>query len=302
MTDAQKYQKRKNQLIILFMILLVVFVCVMCWIVIYAKNNPPETFLDPADIEIKQMQVVDYIPSPEQNYITITESNSFIVTENGEELQLVLNDTKEIKLLRDETQESINIMQNDNNINNNIKLIYQRDDNSLILTETGELYKLIDNEIVDGQLNVGQILTNMTINELVYFSPNVDKVLGLNEENKLINIDTLREYNGVIEEIKTTTSTIYVYEDNSFGIEEGKVFVDEYNNVIKINISFDNKIISDDNVIYEINAVDNTLSTSSLGEFRDVGYRRETEDDLFSVTVRSTTGIYDFNSNYYYMK
>lgn len=303
MTEAQKFQKKKNLLIILFMILLVVFVCVMCWIVIYAKNNPPATFLNPEDIEIKQIQSVDYFSSTEQNYILITNSNNFTVTENGENFKLILNNEKEIKLLRNDIEESIDIMQNDKNINNNIKLIYQNGDNNLILTETGDLYKLIDTGIVDGQLKVGKILNNMEVTDLVFFGSVNSNVFALTtNSNKAININTQKEYNGVIQEIQTATSIIYVYENYSFGLEEGKIFVDDYNNIINISMSFDNKIISTDNIVYEINATDNTLLTSSIGEFRNIGYSKDTNSDMYTITMRSTTGIYDFQSSYYYMK
>lgn len=303
MTEAQKYQKKKNLLIILFMFLLVVFVCLMCGIVIYSKLNPPETFLNPDEIEIKQVQAVDYFTSENSRYTLITEPNNFVVTENGENLKLILNDENQIKVLRNENEEIIKIMQNEKDINNNIKLIYQKEEDSLILTQTGELYRLIDTGIVNGELKVGKILNNMEVVDLVFYgSINSDIFAITNNTNAVININNQKEYNGVVEEIKTDTSTIYVYEDNSFGLEEGKRYVDEYNNIINISMSFDNKIISTENVIYEINPGDNTLSTSSLGNFRNVGYSKDQNSSTFKITLRSTTGYYDFNSNYYYTK
>lgn len=302
MSESQKYQRKKNILIILFMFLLVVFVCIICGIFIYAKNNPAQKFISPDEIEIKQVNTLDYSITADSSYVTITKPNSFIVTENGEEFKLILTELGEIKVSKGGIEDSIEIIQNDNNINNNIKVIYQTENESLILTEAGELYKLINTEIVDNQLKVGQILTNMEVKDLIYVGAGSDTAFALNEKDKLINISSLKEYNGVIREIKTQTSTIYVYEDHSFGLEEGKVFVDDYNKVIKINISFDNKIIADNNVIYEINSADNTLSTSSLGEFKKIGYKKEQNDNTYKITLLSNTGMYDFYSSYYYAK
>ena len=300
MSDAQKYQKKKNLLIILFLILLVVFVCLICGILIYAKNNPPQQFKSPDEIEILQMQAVDYPEPTNPKYKIITEPNSFDVTENEQELQLVLTNTKEIKLSKNGVEEPIKIMLNETDINNNIKLIYQTQKDSLILTQTGELYRLIHTNIENGALKAGKILANMEVKEIVKMSKITASTYILNGENKLINIDNLKEYSGIIEEIKTDTATIYVYENEYFGLEEGKMFVDKNNQGIRIKISFDDKIIALNDTIYEINTTDKTLSTSKLGEFREVGRREDPETKAVKLSLLTTTGFYELNSSYYY--
>ena len=299
MSDTQKYQKKKNLLIVLFLILLIAFVCVMCAIVIYAKKNPPRDFLSPDEIEIRQIQAVENPTPTAPKYTTVTESTTFKVKENEEELELILTDNKEIKLLKNNQEETIQIMQNDKNVNNNIKIIYQSENDSLILTETGEIYKLIDTKITQGQLKVGQIMANTKVNEIIRISPKTESTYVLAEENKMVNIDNQKEYSGIIAELKSSTSTIYVYENGGFGTEEGKVFVDESNTIIKLKIAFDNKVIGESDTIYEVNAADNTLSTSKLGMFEEVGYKKETED-TYKITLQSNTGVNNFTSSYYY--
>jgi len=304
LSEAQKYQKKKNRLIVLFLVLLVVFVGIMCAILIYAKNNPPRKFISPDDIEIKEMQVFDYeyVSPTNPDYIEVTESTNFIVTEEEQELELTLTEDKEIKLVREDQEEAIEIMQNDKNVNNNIKLIYQKGETSLILTETGELYKLIDTNLTDGQLKVGQVLSNMKVKNIIRFTNSVAGTYIINEENKLINLDNQKEYKGVIQEVNTGTSTIYIYEKYYFGLEEGKVFVDENNQFIKINIAFENKIVDEYNRIYEIDAVNNTISTSNFGEFDEIGFQKEENEEIYKMTIITNTGVYDLNSSYYYKR
>lgn len=302
MTEAQKYQKKKNILIILFMVLLVAFVCLICYFFIYAKNNPPETFLDPSEIEIVQMNTADYVSTNNQSYTLIESQNDFIVTENGKELNLKLTETNEIKLLREEKEESIEILQNETNINKDIKLIYQTENSGLILTNSGQLYKINDTNIENGQLKVGQVLTDMQINDFVFLGVETTSVFVVNSDNTIINADTLKEYNGVVDQIETTAGTVYIYADDSFGTEEGKMFIDESNSDLKINIAFDNKIITAQNIIYEINPVDGSLSTSNLGTFRRIGYKKNAGENTYTITLLTTTGSYDYTSNYYYAK
>lgn len=299
MSDAQKYQKKKNILIILLLVLLVVFVVIMCGIIIYAKKHPPMKFLDPKDIEIKQMQVIDYNATENINYTELTESNTFRVIEEDQEYLLTLNN-QEIKLLRAENEESIEILQNDKNINYNIKLIYQTTRESLILTQNGELYKLTDNNLEDGKLKVGEILTNIKVRNIVIFPDKTANTYVITEDNKILNIDTQEEYNGIIQEITTGTSTIYIYENNYFGVEKGKIVVNEYNEPLRIKISFDNKIIEETDTIYEINPVDNTVSTSNLGSFSKVWYKLNEDTNIYDVTLMSSTGYNDFTSIYYH--
>jgi len=299
MSDAQKYQRKKNILIILFMFLLVIFVGVICMILIYAKKNPPEKFLSKEDIEIVQMKTMEYDFSNNQNYSEVMESNTFRVTENNQELQLILTKDKNIKIQREEADEIIDIMQNDKNINNNIKLIYQTERESLILTDDGNLYKLTDATVVDNKIKVGQILTNMKVKGIVYFPNKTSNKYIINNENKVINIDTLEEYKGITNKINTGTSTIYIYENKMFGLEEGKIIVDEYNRPLTIKISFDDKIIAENDVIYQINSLENTLFTSNLGSFYQIGYRSN-ENGIYDITLKSSTGYETFTSTYYY--
>jgi len=299
MSDAQKYQRKKNILIILFMFLLVIFVGVICMILIYAKKNPPEKFLSKEDIEIVQMKTMEYDFSNNQNYSEVMESNTFKVTENNQELQLILTKDKNIKIQREEADEIIDIMQNDKNINNNIKLIYQTERESLILTDDGNLYKLTDATVVDNKIKVGQILTNMKVKGIVYFPNKTSNTYIINNENKVINIDTLEEYKGITNKINTGTSTIYIYENKMFGLEEGKIIVDEYNRPLTIKISFDDKIIAENDVIYQINSLENTLFTSNLGSFYQIGYRSN-ENGIYDITLKSSTGYETFTSTYYY--
>jgi len=299
MSDAQKYQRKKNILIILFMFLLVIFVGVICMILIYAKKNPPEKFLSKEDIEIVQMKTMEYDFSNNQNYSEVMESNTFRVTENNQELQLILTKDKNIKIQREEADEIIDIMQNDKNINNNIKLIYQTERESLILTDDGNLYKLTDATVVDNKIKVGQILTNMKVKGIVYFPNKTSNTYIINNENKKINIDTLEEYKGITNKINTGTSTIYIYENKMFGLEEGKIIVDEYNRPLTIKISFDDKIIAENDVIYQINSLENTLFTSNLGSFYQIGYRSN-ENGISDITLKSSTGYETFTSTYYY--
>ena len=296
------YQKKKNALIVVFMVLLVALVALICYIFIYAKLNPPREFVSQDDIAILQMQSIDYKQLATTTYSPVQSFENFDIIDGEENVTLTLTNEKVIKLLRNDELESIEIMLNDNNINTNIKTIYQTANEGLILTDDGNLYKLVDNKLEDGKLRVGQILTNMEVKEIVNLNLVTDYIYVLTGDSKLINVNTQKEYNGVVEEIKTSTSTIYVYENYSFGLEEGKIFVDQNNLPLKINISFDNKIITDSNVIYEINSSDNNLYTSKLGEYEKVWYKYKDGESIYDVAVLSNTGLNEVRSTYYYSK
>lgn len=300
MTEAQKYQKRKNTLIILFMVLLVAFVCLICYIFIYAKKNPPMEFLDPNSIEIKQMSTADYVFDDKKEYQIIEKSNDFYVADNGEALKLTVNENGEAKILRNETEESVEILLNDANINNNIKMVYQRNEMSIILTNSGELYKLMNTAMENGQLKVGQILSENSIKGVVNMGTENEKLYIMTTENKVIDTNTLKEYNGVIKEFKNKNTTLYIYDDNSFGTEEGKIFINQQNEILTLKISFDNKVITLDGTVYEINETDGTLSTSNIGTYKSIGYRKNQDEETYKVTVLSNTGSYNFDSTYYY--
>lgn len=302
MTEAQKYQKRKNILIISFLILLVAFVCLICYIIIYSKNNPLMDFIDPAEIEIKQMKTADYVSENNRQYSIMKTSSEFKINENGESLDLKLGDDGIIKVVRGKEETPVEILLNETNINNNIKMITQNENISLILTKNGELYKLINTVLEDEQLKVGQILSSMSIKDFIYLGVESDSIFAINSEDKIINTETLKEYNGIIKELQTETTKIYIYDDHSFGTEEGKIFINENNEILELQVSFDNKVVTRDNTVYEINASDGSLSTSSIGTFITVGYRKNKDEDTYKVTILSNTGSYDFNSSYYYTR
>lgn len=302
LTEAQKYQKKKNGLIMLFMFLLLGFVGLMCFIVIVAKTNPVPKFLSQDEIEIVQMRAVDHPITAVGKYFVSTGTEKFTVTDKEKELNLVVNNEKQIMIIRNGVEEQIKIMLNNENINNNIKTLFQTKSESLILKEDGKLYKLIDTRIIDGQLTVGQIAKDVKIKNLVKFIIATEETYALTDNGKVVNINSLEEYQGIIKTIRTNNVTIYVYEDHTFGVEKGKVFIDQNNNFITINVAFDNKIIGDNNVIYEINPITKNLLTSNLGEFTQIGYKKNEDNSGYEITLFANTGMYDLNSSYYYKK
>lgn len=302
LTEAQKYQKKKNALIILFMVLLLGFVGLMCFIVISSKTNPIPKFLSQDEIDIVQMKEVEYQIATTGNYVVSSGTETFKVIDREEELNLIVNNEKQIMALRNGVEEPIEIMLNEENVNNNIKRLYQTKSESLILTEDGKLYKLISEWTTDGKLNVGQIAAEVNVKEIVKFIIATEDVYVLTEDERVVNAYSLDEYQGVIKTLTTNDLTIYVYEDYSFGVEIGKAFVDQNNNLITVNVAFDNKIIGDNNVIYEIDYMSRTLSTSNLGEFTQIGYKQKEDNSGYKITLFSNTGMYDFESGYYYKK
>ena len=302
MTEAQKYQRKRNILIIVFMFLLVVFVCVMCFIFIQSKINPLPKFISPDEIEIKQMNTLDYNNVENPAYVIINESNNFVVNENEQELNLILNSSNQVNVSRDGIEEDIQIISNDVNINDNIKIVYQDQKNSLILTNEGNLFKINDATLIDNKLNAEQILVDNKVKDIVKLVASTSDSYILDYSNRVINVNTNEQYTGIIDVIQTATSTIYVYEDFRFGLEQGKYFVDEYYQPIRINLSFDNKIIGENNVVYEIDSNSNTILTSNIGVFNKVGYSKPDDSDIYTINVLSNTGSHDLNSNYYYTR
>lgn len=302
MTDGQNYHKKKNTLIIVCLVLLVVFVGLMCYILIYAKMNPPKEFISPDDIEIITMNTVDYTPIEMPRYNIVAPNNEIMIMGADKPLNLKLTEEKTIKI--NETDEILKIMENEEDINSNIKAIYQLQvvDAYLILTEEADLYRTIDSNINEGTVFAEKIPTDSKVADIITINNIADNIFMLYEDGRMVNLNTLKEYNGVINELKTQTSTIYIYEDYSFGLEEGKIFVDQNNEIIQLNISFDNKIIAKNNVIYEINGINNTISTSKLGIFEKVWYNFKDNDSMYDVAVLSNTGMNEFRSSYYYTK
>ena len=301
MTEQQKYQKKKNILIISFLFLLVALVAFICYVFIYAKQNPPETFLDPSEIEIVQMNTADYTVESINNYSVINESNNFTVISEGKEYKLKLTEEGIVKIIVTDVEENIEILLNEENINHDIKIIYQTANISLFLTTDGKLYKLFSNTVEEGKLKVGQILADMTITDIVSLGLKTDRVFVKNSDEKIINTEILSEYNGIVDTIITPIGDLYVYEDDSFGTEEGKIFINQNNNELKISIAFDNKVISAENIVYEINS-DKTLSTSNLGTLRRIAFSKKDDEENYTIKILTTTGSYDFKSNYYYSK
>lgn len=299
MNESQNIHKKKNSLIIVLMVLAVAFVCLMCYIIIYAKKNPPLKFKSQDEIEVKLINTAQYNNLDKVNYTIIEQTTNFTVYEKDKELQLILKENGEVKVQRDDKEETVELMQGDNNVNNNIKLIYQKNDEGIILTNDGQLYKLLDSGIVNGQIQVGESLNGLNVTNVVTLGSRTEGVFVITDEEKIFSASTAKEYTGIIREVNTGTSTIYLYENGGFGLEEGKIFVDETNTVIDIIISFDNKIISRNNIIYEINTSDNTLSTSKLGVFSKVGYRKNEGENTYKINLLSNTGSYDFESSYY---
>lgn len=295
MTEAQKYQKKKNALLITFMILLLVLVCLICYIFIYVKMHPKKEYDSPDTIEIVTMTETDYEDSTDNlTYTEVTESTKFNITIDNEKKELEINENKEV--VNAETKEKVQLLLNKADINSNIKLLYQTENDNLILTEGGKLYRLLENT-----LNVGQILTNTEIKNIVKFKRATDDVYVLTSEDKVINVNTQKEYDGIIRTLKLNNNEIYVYEDYSISLEKGKVITDPEGNRIKFNIVFENKLIDDRNVIYEIDFTNKTVTTSKLGNLVKAGYGK-VEDSDYHINIETNTGIYNFESSYYYTK
>jgi len=299
MTEAQKYQKKKNALIVTFMILLLVFVCFICYIFIYVKQHPKKEFVSSDTIEIVKMQTKELEQKDEISYVEVTEATDFVVLSEEKEKRLILNDNKEI--IDSENSQKVKILLNDIDINNNIKMIYQNELGSLILSEDGKLYKLVNKNMTNASLNAGQILTNMEVKNIVTLEVKADSIYVLLNDNKLINVNTQEEYNRIIKTLETPSGNIYIYDNNGIALEEGKLFVDSEGNLIKLNIFFENKLIDEKSVIYEVDFINKEISTSKLGVMKQVGYGK-LENEPYSIRVEANTGYYDFKSEYYYTR
>lgn len=300
--DGKNYQKKKRALLVVFMFLLLVFVCLMCYVFIYSKQHPPKRYLSPDEIEIKQMISRDYVTSGNTPiYVEHTNSTDYTVKRGEEELKLIVEDNK-VKVDNGEEKIDVVLKLNDNDVNSDIKLICQRGEISLILTNDGKLYRPTDNTISnDNTINVGEILNNTPVSSLIEIT-NADNMYARTmEDNKIINVNTGKEYNGVIRELKCNGGIVYVYEDYSFGLEEGKVVANESNSAILINMIFENKLIDVYGNIYELDFVNKTVSTSKLGTMTKVGFSRD-DNGIYTLGLESSTGVYTFKSEYYYTK
>lgn len=301
MTEAQKYNKKKNLLIIAFMFLLVIFVGLICFIFIYVKMHPKKEYISPDTIQIITMQEKEYQPNIENvAYTELTDSTNFKVQQFSKEVTLKINENKEI--INSETQTKVEILLNNNNINENIKMIYQGKGENLILTEDGKMYRLLSSSLEEeNKANVGQILANVTVKNIVNMNVNTDEVYVLTEDNKLININTQKEYDGVIKQIETSSGTLYVYNDYSVTFEKGKILVNENGYSVKFNIMFNNKLIDEAALIYDVDFANKTLKTSNLGTMVKTSYSKN-ENQTYSIGLEANTGVYSFESEYYYTR
>lgn len=292
-------QKQKNILIGTFMLLLLIFVALICYIFIYAKNNPPKTYLDPDTIEIKEMSTKDYVFEGIEKYNVLEEKTNIIVKSAEEDLKLELSvENNKIKIV--DSEEQVKLFLNDNDINKNIKTIYQKNEDSLILTTDGKLYRISENVMTkDYTLEVGQILIDFNVKDILEISNSVEDTYVLTSDDKVINIDNMEEYKGIYKNLESSIGTLTIYTDNSFSMGNDKVFLDDKGNVIKFGFWFNNILISENNNIYEIDFSTKTLKTSKLDKLLNVSYAKQ-EDGSYNVTIESTTGVYNYTSAYYY--
>lgn len=301
MADIKNYQKKKNALIITFMALLLIFVCLICFIFIYVKQHPKKEYVSQDDIEIKDLVSIDYdITSNQTNYKTITESTDFILKNEKEEVSLKVSSNN--KIVISETEEEVKVLLNTRDVNNNVKFIYQDDNISLILTNDGKLYKLSDITLTeDNNINVGQILSATRVKNIVKVLSNPKETYVLTQDNKTLNVDSLEEYDGIIRELVTNEGILYIYSDYSFALEKGKVFTDEEGKVVRFNIFFDKKLVDENAIIYEVDFQNNAVSTSKLGILSKVGYG-PTSDNKYNISFEANTGKYSLVSDYYYTR
>ena len=303
MTEEQKLRKKKNILIILFMILLLVFVGIICAIFIWMKLHPKKVYDDPNLVPIETMTITDYQSITETpSYKEVTESTKFQIIQEGKKVLLVVNENNEI--VNSETNEKVEILFKDEDINNNVSIIYQSDYDSLILTTDGKLYKLLNSNLDDGnQLNVKQVLSNKRIKNITKFNIPGQSTYTyvLTTDNKVMNTNTQQEYDRVIKALTTENGIIYVYDDYSFGFEKGKIVTNPDGTIIKFNILFKNILIDEKSKVYELDYTNKTVKTSSLGTMNASSYMK-LEVGEYHVNVETNTGLYEFVSDYYYTK
>lgn len=290
--------KQKNILIILFMILLLVFVGLICYIFIYAKNNPVKTYLDPDTIEVKALTTKDYVYTGGSiEYMPVTESTKFKLSKSEEEINLIVENGK---LRKQDLEVEIKILLENNDINNDIKLIYQTDKDSIIFTNTGKLYRLLDTVITeDNSIEVTEILTDVNVQNISQISYSVEGIYVITDDNRVININTLEEYRGISKLLEGATGTLTLYTDETFSLGDEKIFIDNTGNDVKFNIWFENVLISENNKIYEIDFSTKTLRTSKLDSLLNVAYNKN-EEGIYDIIMETTTGVYEYTSNYYY--
>ena len=126
-------------------------------------------------------------------------------------------------------------------INNNIKTVFQRTEETLILTNDGKLYRLLEDVLTrDYILEANQILSDIYVEEILEVSRSVKSTYVLTNEGKAININNMEEYKGVYRTLESSEGKITIYTDNSFSIGNDKIFIDNGGNIIRFNFWFDN--------------------------------------------------------------
>lgn len=301
MTEEQKkYAKKRNTLIYIAMALLVIFVALMCYIVVYAKVNKKE-YVSPDTIVVNQMDEAKYAVNSVPSYVEVLESTDYIVKKGDEEIPLVLEENTLKVIDENDNLTDIIIKLNDTDINGKIKMVYQKGNESLILTTDGLLYRPLDNVLsLDNTMSVGQILSNIVVNSIV--EVNLSKyVYVMSNDSKIISITDGLEYDGVINVLECKGGNLYIYEDYSIGLQKGMVFVNENNASIKLNMLYNNVLIDVNGNIYEIDFTNKTMSNSKLGVMTRISYNRG-EDNVYTIGLETNTGNYNDKSDYYYTK
>ncbi len=294
-----KNNKKKNILIVAFVILLVIFIGLMIFIVLKAKERKEEKYIPKNNITIKEMMTTDYeLNNNIDNFQVVNNLENFNIIGVNEDYQAhIVN--KKLIYNKDGQDIELKLITDNSNIDENIKLIYQNLFYNLILTEDGKLYQAENNYLDENNnLVVNQIFSDYSISSLLLIDNFGKNILALTQDNKLLNISTLKEYNGIINEYKNNDITLYVYSDNSFSLEKDKVIIDENGNKIKFDIWFENKIIDKNGMIYEIDLDTKIIKTSKLNKLISISYKKQ--DDIYIVNIETTTGKYKINSKYYY--
>ena len=298
--EEKKYTKKRNTLIYIAMALLVIFVALICYIVVYSKMNPPKEYVSPDTIVVNKLNTMAYQVKGTPKYKEIVVSTEYIVKKDNNDYSLVLEDNT-LKVKENDLLSDIVVRVNDDNINGKIKLVYQSDDESLILTTDGLLYRPLDNVLsLDNTISVGQILSNENIKSIVEVNmSNYTYILSV--DNKIISTNDGMEYDGIINVLECDGGNLFVYEDYSIGFDKGMVFVNNDNTSVKLNILYSNILIDINGNVFDLDFINKTMSNSKLGVMSKIAYNRDS-NNVYTIGLETNTGNYSAKSNYYYMK
>ena len=298
--EEKKYTKKRNTLIYIAMALLVIFVALICYIVVYSKMNPPKEYVSPDTIVVNKLNTMAYQVKGTPKYKEIVVSTEYIVKKDNNDYSLVLEDNT-LKVKENDLLSDIVVRVNDDNINGKIKLVYQSDDESLILTTDGLLYRPLDNVLsLDNTISVGQILSNENIKSIVEVNmSNYTYILSV--DNKIISTNDGMEYDGIINVLECDGGNLFVYEDYSIGFDKGMVFVNNDNTSVKLNILYSNILIDINGNVFDLDFTNKTMSNSKLGVMSKIAYNRDS-NNVYTIGLETNTGNYSAKSNYYYMK